>query len=91
MDPLNYFGISRRIAAMSFQGKDFTPEMKPLVINLKLYFDEERRHYQEVSTRNPTLRTAQGLGIGEVTVKRIAQFIAVCSRPKKATSMAGER
>jgi transposase len=56
---------------MSFQGKDFTPEMKQLVINLKLYFDEERRNYQEVSTRNPTLRTAQGLGIGEVTVKRI--------------------
>lgn len=56
---------------MSFQGKDFTPEMKQLVINLKLYFDEERRNYKEVSTRNPTLRTAQGLGIGEVTVKRI--------------------
>jgi transposase len=56
---------------MSFQGKDFTPEMKQMVINLKRHFDEERRNYQEVSTRNPTLRTAQGLGIGEVTVKRI--------------------
>lgn len=56
---------------MSFQGKDFTPEMKQMVINLKRHFDEERRNYKEVSTRNPTLRTAQGLGIGEVTVKRI--------------------
>ena len=56
---------------MSFQGKDFTPEMKQLVINLQLYFAEERRNYKEVSTRNPTLRTAQSLGIGEVTVKRI--------------------
>jgi hypothetical protein len=56
---------------MSFQGKDFTPAMKQLVINLKLHFDEERKHYKEVSTRNPTLRTAQGLDIGEITVKRI--------------------
>ena len=41
---------------MSFQGKDFTPEMKQLVINLKLHFDEERKNHKEVSTRNPTLR-----------------------------------
>ena len=54
-----------KIIAMSFQGKDFTPAMKQLVINLKLHFDEERKHYKEVSTRNPTLRTAQGLDIGE--------------------------
>ena len=56
---------------MSFQGKDFTPAMKQLVINLKLHFDEERKNHKEVSTRNPTLRTAKGLGIGEITVKRI--------------------
>jgi len=60
-----------KIIAMSFQGKDFTPAMKQLVINLKLHFDEERKHSKEVSTRNPTLRTAQGLDIGEITVKRI--------------------
>jgi transposase len=57
--------------ARSFQGKEFTPEMKQLVINLKLHFDEERKNHKEVSTRNPTLRTAKGLGIGEITVKRI--------------------
>ena len=33
-----------KIIAMSFQGKDFTPAMKQLVINLKLHFDEERKH-----------------------------------------------
>ena len=60
-----------KIIAMSFQGKDFTPAMKQLVINLKLHFDEERKNHKEVSTRNPTLRTAQGLDIGEITVKRI--------------------
>ena len=38
-----------KIIAMSFQGKDFTPAIKQLVINLKLHFDEERKHYKEVS------------------------------------------
>jgi hypothetical protein len=60
-----------KIIAMSLQGKDFTPAMKPLVINLKLHCDEERKNPQEVSTRNPTLRTAQGLDIGASTVKSI--------------------
>ena len=57
--------------AMPFQGREFTVEMKQLVINLKLHFDAERKSQKEVSTRNPTLRTAQALGIGEITVKRI--------------------
>jgi transposase len=56
---------------MSFQGKAFTPAMKQLVMNLKRHFDEERKHHKAVSPRNPTLRTAQGLGMGEITVKRI--------------------
>ena len=42
-----------------------------LVMNLKLHFDEERKNHKAVSTRNPTLRTAQGLDIGEITVKSI--------------------
>ena len=58
-----------KIIAMSFQGKDFTPAMKQLVIHLKLSFDEERKHSKEVATRNPTVRTAQGLDIGAITVK----------------------
>lgn len=56
---------------MSFQGSEFTPEMRRLVVNLKLSFDRERKAQREISTRNPTLRTANGLGIGEITVKRI--------------------
>jgi hypothetical protein len=60
-----------KIIAMSFQGKDFTPAMKQLVINLKLHFDEERKNHKAVSTRNPTWRTAQGLDIGEITGKSI--------------------
>ena len=60
-----------KIIAMSFQGKDFTPAMRQLVINLKRHFDEERKPQKAVSTRNPTLRTAQGLDIGAITVKSI--------------------
>lgn len=56
---------------MSFQGREFTLEMQQLVMNLKLHFDAERKSQKEVSTRNPTLRTAQALGIGEITVKSI--------------------
>ena len=60
-----------KIIAMSLRGKDFTPAMKPLVSNLKRHCDEERKNQKAVSTRNPTLRTAQGLDIGDSTVKRL--------------------
>src|SRR5712691_6547465 len=60
-----------RIMAMLFQGREFTLEMKQLVIHLKRHFDEERKNQKAVSTRNPTWRTAQALGIGEITVKSI--------------------
>jgi len=69
--PITMLDTYSQIIAMSFQGKDFTPAMKQLVMNLNLHFDEERKHSKEVSTRNPTLRTAQGLDIGEITVKSI--------------------
>src|SRR2546428_5671165 len=69
--PTIMFDTYSKIIAMSFQGKDFTPAMKQLVMNLKLHFDEERKNHKAVSTRNPTLRTAQGLDIGESTVKSI--------------------
>jgi hypothetical protein len=56
---------------MSFQGKEFTSEVKQIVVNLKLFFDKERKNHRVVSTRNPAKRTAEGLGIGEASVKRI--------------------
>jgi transposase len=56
---------------MSYQGKEFTTEMKEMVVCLKKIFDLERKDYKTVSTRNPTGRVAKGLGIGEATVKRI--------------------
>src|SRR5262249_55235752 len=69
--PTTMLDTHSKIIAMSFQGQDFTPAMKQLVINLKLHFDEERKNHKPVSTRNPTLRTAQGLDTGEITVKSI--------------------
>ena len=56
---------------MVFQGKEFTPEMRQLVVNLKQHFDKEKRAWKSVPTTNATRRVAQGLGIGEATVKRI--------------------
>ena len=56
---------------MSFQGKEFSPAMKKMVVNLKLFFDAERKEDRVVSTKNPTKRVAKGLGIGEVSIKRI--------------------
>ena len=56
---------------MSHRGKEFTPEMKQLVVRLKQYFDAERAAGPAVLTKDAAGRTAQALGIGKVTVKRI--------------------
>ena len=56
---------------MSFKGKDFSPEMIQFVVGLRNHFTIEKKTGATVSTKNPTLRTAEGLGIGEATVKRI--------------------
>jgi transposase len=56
---------------MAFQGKEFTPEMKQLIVNLKMHFDKEKKIGKSVLTKNATRRVANGLGIGEATVKRI--------------------
>ena len=45
--------------------------MKQLVMNLKRHFDAEKRAEKYVSTQNAAKRVAQGLDIGEATVKRI--------------------
>ena len=60
-----------REVIMAFQGKEFTPEMKQLVVNLKQHFDEEKKAGRTISTKNATGRVAKGLGVGEATVKRI--------------------
>lgn len=56
--------------SMSFQGKEFTQGMKQLVINLKEFYDIERR---EKKFKAPWAieQTAKGLKIGEATVRRI--------------------
>ncbi len=56
---------------MAFQGKEFTPEMKQLIVNLKEHFDKEKKAGKTVETKNSTKRVAEGLSIGVVTVKRI--------------------
>jgi len=54
---------------MSFQGVEFTPEMRKMVVNVKDFFDE----LKSTDTLEPpaTKLTASALGIGESTVKVI--------------------
>jgi transposase len=56
---------------MAVRGKEFSREMVGFVVNLKHYFDAERKAGKSCSTTNPAGRTAAALGIGEATVKRI--------------------
>jgi DNA invertase Pin-like site-specific DNA recombinase len=56
---------------MSHRGKEFTPEMRQLVVQLKQYFDAEKAAGSVVLTKNSTSRTAKALDIGKATVKRI--------------------
>ena len=59
---------------MSFQGKEFTQDMKQLVINLKQFNDIERRKnkFKAVWAAVWAIeQTAKGLGIGQATVRRI--------------------
>lgn len=55
---------------MSFQGKEFTIGMKQLVVNLKNFFDKQRKR-KNFSADWSVKKTAKGLGIGEATVRRI--------------------
>ena len=56
---------------MSFQGKQLSAEITELVVRLKEYYDEERKACKFVPTKDPAGRTAQALGLGVATVKRI--------------------
>ncbi len=55
---------------MSFQGREFTQDMKQLVINLKQFNDLER-HKNDLKAVWAVDQTAKGLGIGQATVRRI--------------------
>ncbi len=55
---------------MSFQGVEFTPKMRQLVVNVKHFFDQNRKDPQTMSLGASSL-TATALGISESTVKVI--------------------
>ena len=67
---------------IAFQGKEFTPEMKQLIVNFKLHFDAEKRADKFVLTTNATERVAYGLGIGEATVEKIMAAINIAKTMK---------
>ena len=53
---------------MSFQGFEFTPEMRKLVVNVKLFFDGIKS--DATGLKQPSSRlAASALGVSESTVK----------------------
>ena len=52
---------------ISCRGKPLTPETKKIVVSVKQYFDRKKFNPIEASTK----RTADALGLGQATVKRI--------------------
>ena len=52
---------------ISSRGRLLTPEIKKLLVSVKLYFDEKKFKPAEPSVK----RTADALGIGVATVKRV--------------------
>ena len=58
-------------APMSQKGRQLVPEVVDLVIQLKQHFDQEKKSGKYVSTGDAAQRTADGLGIGIATVRRI--------------------
>jgi len=57
----------RRRNMISKRGKPLTPETKKIIVSLKYYFDQNKFKPIESSTK----RTADALGIGIATVKRV--------------------
>ena len=55
---------------MAFQGQEFTQGMKQLVVNLRQFYDIERRR-NNLKADWAIDQTAKGLNIGEATVRRI--------------------
>jgi transposase len=55
---------------VSFQGFEFSPEMRKLVVNVKCFFDQYRKE-PEKTAKSATALASAALGIGETTVKMI--------------------
>ena len=55
---------------MSFQGVEFTSEMRQLVVNVKHFFDQNKQNPQ-ILKECASVLTASALGVSESTVKVI--------------------
>lgn len=58
------------ISMNSKKGKPLTPEVKKLVVSVKKYFDRSKLE-KKLRDNSSTKQTAEALGIGEASVKRI--------------------
>jgi len=55
---------------MSFQGIEFTPEMRQLIVNVKLFFDKNKNN-PEILKMSARAVAASALGVSETTVKNV--------------------
>ena len=53
---------------MSFQGVEFTPEMREMVVNVKIFFDDFKSSLDQ-RTPPATKLTASAIGVSESTVQ----------------------
>ncbi len=56
---------------MSFQGVEFTPEMRKMVVNVKHFFDTNKKTFDNLAKIPASKLTASALAISESTVKVI--------------------
>ena len=56
---------------MSFQGVEFTPDMRKMIVNVKHYFDRVKQDPSVMKERSASQLTADALGIGESTAKKV--------------------
>ncbi len=55
---------------MSFQGVQFSPEMRKMAVNVKIFFDKHRKN-PKILEKSASFLAAKSLGISESTVKTI--------------------
>lgn len=55
---------------MSFQGVQFSPEMRKMVVNVKTFFDKQRKN-PKILEKSASVLAAKSLGVSESTVKTI--------------------
>jgi transposase len=76
---------------MSFQGVEFSPEMRKLVVNVKQFFSRHKKKYEDFNTKSSIALTASAMGISESNVRTIMAAFNKGGEDKLSWSNAGNR